>query len=809
MNSHKNAAAGLAACICWAVPAAAFAQQFDPQTLQRLGISPEAAAYFSKTARFLPGISRVRLRVNGIDQGTMDVRFNEEGTLCFTPELLRRVGLKVPDGTSEEGCQDYRKAYPETDITQLPNQSQVDIVTPLAARAPAEEAIQGQYVSGGAAAMINYNLSGSRSGGGDSGYQYLRAYSETGLNVADWILRSRQDYYSQGGRATFTQGDTYAQHAVPSLRATFQAGQISPAGSLFAVGTLRGAQLFPEYALRQTQASGVGFNGIASGPSRIEVRQMGTLILMTQVPAGAYAISDVPIISGNSDLDVQVISTSGERQQFIVPAASFGAVRNTTAQGLSVAIGRYQAYRNSDSETPLVATASNGWTLGRRASLNAGALVSPSYRALAATLAASPSEAINGSIGIRASSATATGQKLQGQQITSTLSVSPLEKLSTNFSATWQTEGYRDLTQVLQRVRDPRSGARASQTYTAGVSWFQPTLGALSATYTASRLSGLDATRQRATLSWNRSFGRTSVTLSAAKDLSADTRARSDNQYFLTLSFPLGSASAGVYVSKAGNSSSVGASYSDTVNPQFSYNLSSSVANPGHAVNSSVAIDALPRYTHLNLSANRDAQGSLATNWGVQGSVVAAGGAVAFSPYDVGDTFGMAKVGDLGGVQIQTPAGPAWTDAWGHAVIPGLPAYSESSVEINTASLPRNANLPNGIQSVKPARGSVQMVDFNLRQVQRYLLSAVSEADQQPLAERLAVMDGRGALLTLVGRKGQIFLDDTYVEPLQVALKEGGMCILEFRPVAKPDPQRPYEDIPAICRKKMSTAQVP
>lgn len=809
MNRLRNAAADLAACICMALPAAAFAQQFDPQTLQRLGISPEAAAYFSKTARFLPGTSRVRLRVNGIDQGTMDVRFNEEGTLCFTPELLRRVGLKVPDGTSEESCQDYRKAYPETDITQLPNQSQVDIVTPLSARAPAEEAVQGQYVSGGTAALINYNLSGSRSGGGDSGYQYLRAYSETGLNVADWILRSRQDYYSQGGRATFTQGDTYAQHAVPSLRATFQAGQISPAGSLFAVGTLRGAQLFPEYALRQTQASGVGFNGIASGPSRIEVRQMGTLILMTQVPAGAYAISDVPIISGNSDLDVQVISTSGERQQFIVPAASFGAVRNTTAQGLSVAIGRYQAYRNSDSETPLVATASNGWTLGRRASLNAGALVSPSYRALAATLTASPSDAINGSIGIRASSAKAAGQKLQGQQITSTLSVSPLERLSTNFSATWQTEGYRDLAQVLQRVEDPRAGARASQTYTASVSWFQPTLGALSATYTASRLSGLDATRQRATLSWNRSFGRTSVTLSAAKDLSADTRARSDNQYFLTLSFPLGSASAGVYVSKAGDSSAVGASYSETVNPQFSYNLSSSMANPGRALNSSVAVDALPRYTHVNLSANRDAQGSLSTNWGVQGSVVAAGGAVAFSPYEVGDTFGIAKVGDLGGVQIQTPAGPAWTDAWGHAVIPGLPAYSESSVEIDTATLPRNANLPNGIQSVKPARGAVQVMDFNLRQVQRYLLSAVSEADRQPLAERLAVMDGRGALVTLVGRHGQIFLDDAYPAPLQVALKDGGKCYLEFQPVASPDPDRPYEEAPAVCRKQAAAALAP
>ncbi|RBL80610.1 hypothetical protein DDE05_50070 [Streptomyces cavourensis] len=800
MNLLAIPAAGLAALVCMAAPATAFAQQFDPQTLKRLGISPEAAAYFSKTSRFLPGVSRVRMKVNGADLGTMDVRFNDEGTLCFTPELLQRAGLKVPDGTSEQACQDYRKAYPETDITQLPNQSEVHIVTPLAARAPVEEAIQGQYASGGTAALVNYNLSGARSGSGESGYQYLRAYSETGLNIADWILRSRQDYYSQGGRSTFTQGDTYAQRAVPSMRATFQAGQISPAGSLFSVGTLRGLQLFPEYALRQTQASGVNFNGIANGQSRIEVRQLGTLILMTQVPAGAYTITDVPIISGNSDLDVQVISTTGERQQFTVPAASFGAVRNTTAQGLSIAVGRYQASRGSDSQTPLVATASNGWNLGSRSTLSAGALISAPYRALAFTFAASPNDALSGSIGLRASSAVANGSKLQGQQVAATLSVSPLERLSTNFSATWQTDGYRDMAQVLQRTDDPRSAGRASQTYTAGVSWFQPTLGAISASYSASRLTGLDATRQRATLSWSRSFGRTSVTLSAAKDLSADTRARSDNQYFLTLSFPLGSASAGVYASKAGDSSAIGASYSDTVNPQLSYSLTSSVANPGNAVNSSASIDALPRYTHVNLSANRDAQGSVSTNWGVQGSVVAAGGAVAFSPYEVGDTFGIAKVGDLGGVQIQTPAGPAWTDAWGHAVIPGLTAYSESSVEINTTSLPRNANLPNGVQSVKPARGSVQVVDFNLRQVQRYLMSAVSAADQQPLAERLPVMDARGNLITLVGKGGQIFLDDAYPMPLQVSLTDGAKCFLDVQPIGKPDPDLPYQEAQGVCR---------
>lgn len=81
------------------------------------------------------------------------------------------------------------------------------------------------------------------------------------------------------------------------------------------------------------------------------------------------------------------------------------------------------------------------------------------------------------------------------------------------------------------------------------------------------------------------------------------------------------------------------------------------------------------------------------------------------------------------------------------------------------------------------------------------LLSAVSEADRrQPVADPLAVMDGRGNLVTLVGRQGQIFLDDAYAAPLQVALQEGGWCFLEFQPTGKPDPDRPYQDAPAVCR---------
>ncbi|WP_186182713.1 fimbria/pilus outer membrane usher protein [Burkholderia gladioli] len=800
MTIQVSALTRLFTFACLLKPLVSPAQQFDPQTLKRLGISPEAAAYFSGTPRFLPGSTRVHLKVNGVDLGNVDVRFDEEGRLCFTPQLLRSSGLKVPDGYSADACNDYRRAYPDTDIRQLPNQSQVEIVTPLDARAPAEDTTRDHYASGGTAAIVNYSLSGTHSSSADSSYQYFRAFSETGLNIDDWIVRSRQDFYSQGGKTLFSQGNTYVQHALPRWRATLQAGQISPSSSLFSVGTLQGVQIFPESALRQTSASGVTFSGIATSQSRVEVRQLGTLILMTQVPPGPFTLADIPIVSANADLDVQVISLGGQRQQFVVPAASFGAVRNTTANGLSIALGRYQTYGSADSQAPWIVTASNGWALGTRSSFNAGGLFSMPYSALAATFDTTPFDELNGSIGVRSSLAKVQGAQLAGHQLAATLSVSPVDRLSVNLSATWQTSQYRDLAQTLQRSNRDLDLDSASRTYTASMSWFQQILGALSATYTSSRGTAVEGSRNRAMLSWSRGFGRTSVTLSAARDLSHSSHRRMPDQYFLTVSIPLGRSSLSVYGTRSGNSSSLGATYTDTITPQLGYSVSSSIASPGNATSSSASIYAVPRYARVNLSVNRDALQNLATSWEVQGAAVASGSGVTFSPYEVGDTFGIAKVGDLAGVEIQTPTGPVWTDMWGKAVIASLPAYSESSVEINTTSLPRNANLPNGIQSMKPARGSVQLVDFRLRQVQRYLLDAVGEADHRPLAERSPVLDGKGAFVTMVGRRGQIFLDDTYVTPLKVVPKDGQPCFLDFKPVAKPDPDKPYESASAVCR---------
>src|SRR5260364_379801 len=50
------------------------------------------------------------------------------------------------------------------------------------------------------------------------------------------------------------------------------------------------------------------------------------------------------------------------------------------------------------------------------------------------------------------------------------------------------------------------------------------------------------------------------------------------------------------------------------------------------------------------------------------------------SPEPIEDTFGIASVGNLSGVKIDTPQGTVWTDTWGRAVIPRLPAFGKGEI---------------------------------------------------------------------------------------------------------------------------------
>ncbi|WP_322074685.1 fimbria/pilus outer membrane usher protein [Burkholderia cepacia] len=769
---------------------------FDADTLKQLGISQHAAEYFNTAPRFLPGQSAVRLKVNGRDIGQVHARFDDSGALCATPELLQAAGLDIPNGASSAPCYDYRVAYPETKITLRPDDNTVEILAPTQALRTSVAPVM-HTLSGGTAVLFNYDGLITRTSGNGYSSNYLQLMSEVGANVNDWIVRSKQSFSSSNGQTTWLHQDAYVQRTWASLRSTFQGGQIIPTGSLFSVGQLYGVQLVPEQALYPQLDSGPVISGIATSSSRIEVRQLHSLIYTTQVPAGPFQLHGLQLLNGTDDLSVNVIGTDGRRDAFIVPATSFTRADIGRAQGLSIAAGLYDD--GTDSAHPPIVTATNGWSLGHRANVSVGFLASAPYQAVAANL--------NGLIGpaaqamfqwTGAAASTTSGQRsirVFGQQATLTLSAQPLKAINLSASGAWRSGSYRDLGSVVQR--GDSVDAYSQQQYSASIGWSSNVAGNLSASYFTGRSSG-SGTSSRAMLTWSRQFDRASLSVSASTGIGGNSAQRA-RAIYLTVSVPFERRSISTSLNLSGKSMQYGAAYSDQVSPTLSYTLGGSQSGTGGAGNINGSLSATPRYTQVSASASISQAGSRSLSFGLHGGIAAYRGGAVFSPYTIGDTFGIVQLNGVSGIKLNTPSGSVWSDFWGKAIVPSMPPYTTSEITIDTRSLPRNVDVQNGIQSVDLARGAVTQLNFPVRKTRRLLLSTTLP-DGSPIPARRAVTDAAGHFVTISGDDGHIFLDDVPSTPLSLQLPDGKACHLDFTLTKAQNISRFYESVKAACR---------
>ncbi|MDR5645692.1 fimbria/pilus outer membrane usher protein, partial [Burkholderia cenocepacia] len=336
--------AGSAPCAAPAGPAhpSTDALEFDAGALREHGIDATTSRYFAHAPRFMPGLSAVRLTVNGRRAGRADARFDTDGNLCVTPELLRAAGLVAPDTFRDAtACHDYRRAYPQAIVTLRPADGAIDFVVPADAL-DTRPRTPDTFARGGLAGLVNYDVLAmtTRNPAGTS--QYWQAATEAGFNASDWIVRSSQIVTSVDGRMGVEHQAAYAQRTFAARGTTLQAGQIVPQSTLFTVGRMFGVQAFPDEALAAAPGAAARVTGIARTQARVEVRQLGVLIHASQVPPGPFSLGDLPLVSGAADLDVTVVEATGGVQHFVVPGASLPGAGLAAAQGLAIAVGRLQ-----------------------------------------------------------------------------------------------------------------------------------------------------------------------------------------------------------------------------------------------------------------------------------------------------------------------------------------------------------------------------------------------------------------------------------------------------------------------------------
>ncbi|WP_165848001.1 fimbria/pilus outer membrane usher protein [Paraburkholderia lacunae] len=764
--------------------------EFDAGALSKLGIDTSLARRFADAPRFLPGVVPVQISVNGRKKGRADARFDDNGRLCVSPALLRAAGLVVPPALRDDTpCYDYRSAFAQAVVTLHPEKAAIDFVVPTDALATATRRAT-DYATGGVAGLLNYDLlsMSARNPGGTS--QYWQAATELGVNASGWIVRSRQIATSQDGRTRFDHQSAYAQRTFAAHETVLQAGQINPQSTPFAIGSLYGVQLFPEEALVAPPESGAVVSGIARTQARIEVRQLGALIYSSQLPPGPFALRALPLVSGNADLDVTIVEEDGDRQHFVVPAASFNRSGFGAVQGLSFAAGRLEGA--GDGQTPWLATVSRGWQFGQRVNVSAGLLASAPYQAGAVSAEFAPL------LGIQAATrlwlARATGGATGAQ---AAVSLNSAWEGNFNFyaSVNQRTAGYRDLADAIQE--DGQAAPSFRTQYSAGVNWNTSVLGYFTLGYTRTEQFGA-SNMQRVTGAWTRAFKRAAVSLNLAKSIGGGTPG--GDQLYLSVNVPLGKRSVTTYANLSDGAARFGSRYADQFGRTGRYSVAADYDNARRTASARATLSAVPRYTQVGVTASTYGAASSSFTANLRGGVVGYGGGVVLSPYEVRDTFGVATIGKQPDIELSTPSGPVWTDPRGHAVLASLPAYSSARIMINTKTLPRNVDLKNSVQEVDVARGSVSQLDFSVQQTRRVLLTA-RLANGEPLPKLTTVIDSGDQFVAVAGEDGRLILEGAALSSsLRAELPDGTVCRLTYTLTDTPSKQaRFYERADAQC----------
>ena len=781
--------------LCALLPAKSWAEDaapsgFDPQTLQQRGIDPQLASLLLDAPRFATGRHTVNLRVNGQRRGRLDASFDQQGNLCFDRALLDAANLVVPD--DNQRCHNFLAQYPQSLVEPDPATLSVSLVVPTEALRPIPQDITG-YETGGFAGMLNYDLSGFYNRYGDDASRFGSANTEVGFNAGDWIVRSRQVQTWQDGLSRSTHLEAYAQRTFASRQAVLQAGQINLYNPVLSGAQITGVQVLTEHAL-QEQGQGAVIQGIANSPAQVEVRQNGALIHSTVVPAGPFVLNDVRRLNTRSDVEVTVKESVGGDRRFTVPAAMLGL--GLPAPGYSLAAGRVRNVGNAEGDDPWVV--SGGWTgaVHPQLTLGGGVLVASQYRSAGASLGWQPF--LDGQLQLSSQlSNTQAREKVSGVQTDISWSQRLGERWSISAANSWRSIGYRELEESTYDRDGSQKDSRYRDQQSLNLGWSHPMLGAFSAGVSRSSNFSGDSS-SRALASWGTNIG--AVSLSASAEWQMGGSQQQDNAVYLNISVPLGeSRRLRSWVRNSGGENRTGLGLTEQIDDQFSYRVSAEHDSRDRQVETTVGVSALPRYSQLDLSYSRSDAERSSYQGGARGGVVLHDGGVTFSPYPVRDTFALVSVGDMSGIKLSTPSGPVWTDWQGQAVVSQVAAYGRSPVEVQTRSLPRNADINNGLAMISAGRGAVDRVEFGVGLTRRMLLT-VSNDQGQPLPVGASVSTAKGEFITLVQDASQVFLPNVLDQgPLWITTPQGERCELRYELPQKVDPTVYFETAPARC----------
>ncbi|MCK7177121.1 fimbria/pilus outer membrane usher protein [Enterobacter cloacae] len=776
----------LALILLPSVAAASDETLFDLQSLSSRNIDPSIASWFSQSARFLPGQHTIVLQVNGEERGRVKVRFDADGSLCADEQFFMTAGIITDDiKAKDNACNDLTAIWPQAVISADPGEGVLSVVLPQHALVR-NNINDAQWSHGGTASMLNYDMRYIQSSAATSTVSFIQANTEAGFNAGDWIVRSRQNFSRFNGENAVQHQSVYAQRTFASLEKILQIGQIGLTGAT----QVRGFQLTPEDALKKNTGAGK-VDGIADSQSIVEVRQSGILLYRTTVPAGPFSLDGFSLLNTHSDIEVTVIGTNQEKQQYRVTVASIMLRGNSVSPGLSFGAGIPEGQPGSSN--PIIATVSGAHSIASSVNVSTSALGSSVYRSLMIGIDSQPFTDTLLSV-----QTTASDQAGGTKGITGAFSASYrlTEQLGLNATYSQQSSGYRDLSDSLYDSSSDISG-RVRNTYGAGVGVTAGWAGSLS--LSASRSHAFSGARtQYLQGSWSYNFGQ--VYLGASVDKSFSGSNQVEYRYYLNLGIELGKGRSlrSNYSSASGGRA--GLRYSDRSSSDWGWGVSGDrdlrTGNTYHTA----MVDSTTSLSQISGSVGSNSTGSKSWSASATGGMVLHDSLLSFSPYRIGDTFGVAHVPGEKGIRLDTPSGPVWTGRGGRAVIPSVNAYRRSSIQVDTRSLDKNVDITNAVQEVDAARGSFSHMHFDVVRTRR-VLADVRDEHASHLPHGASIFSESGDFITVVGHNGAVFIPDAGdARMFEVQVSGKTVCSFILSLPENPDVTGLYETATAQCR---------
>lgn len=796
--------------ICWGYPAQADAAKlanFSESRLKALGIDPSTALYFAEGGRFTPGITEVELVVNGSQRGTQRVAFGNRGEMCADESFFASAGIRFAsplrqDSVGADACPQLSEVWPTATVSLQPATQQVHIVVPP--EAVEKENDLTHFQQGGTAGLLNYSAYRSHftSNGSHSSFSNLNL--ESGFNMGDWMVRGAHNLrQSSDGGVTFENAYVYAQKTLVGRKQLLQAGQINFSNNLLSGASIDGMQLIPQAAL-SSKGTGALVRGIAHAEqSRVEVRQSGILIYSTLVPAGPFTLTELPVLNTTSDLQLKVITPSGQEEAYTITAASFRTLVPKAPETWSLALGRLRADNVSlDEQRPWVASLSDGWALSQRVLLEGGSIIASGYLGSGAGFIVSPRQEV--SLGLSAALSQDRNHGRRGAK--STASVNWQAPLNLGFCGdiTAYSPGYRELTDSVSAADSPYSRTSAGLR----MNWHQAALGNISLSVSQTRQGDNRGDTRRMMATWNRNFGFVTTSVNwqrqsrSSRNCHAAYQCRNTDRdsLFVNLSFPLGRQAVSSYYRNTPDSAAVGMQTSGGLTENSNWSLATEHSMKQERDTSlSGSLNGNLHYTSAGLYGY--AAGDHTRNYSgtVSGGIVVHQEGVVFSPHKINDTFGVVAVEPaVSGVEINTPQGKVWTDWRGKAVVPGLPAYAAGRIELNTEHLPENTDVSNGYRQIVAGHGAVTNTHFLLQQTRNGLLT-VTLMDGSPLPKGSAIIAQDGGYVTTAVDTGTVFLTDLNDKRPLVARWQEQQCSLHYSVPKTALKGGAYENITAKC----------